>query len=394
MKKLFLLLLALIPVVNLQAQETSKSFVVYFNHDSYTLSETAKAMLDSIVPYSKGLTSAAISVSGYTDDSGTLDYNKDLAANRANAAKDYLEGKGLAVAEAGGNLYIKDKPATPEKQRRAVIKVSGNKVIPSVASGHFEQQEFRGPEGTIIIASVAKGSTAAVTVSEYYNSTTMLAGNMNAIDVNNNILWTCGMMEICFEKKDIDPSGKFYTVKVPLNEKRKINRSVSIWLTIKGADGVLRWENTAVKITSDPEGKYYIFNLPIGTETCVKINLDIKCENDSECKVVHIATSKPYNFHKLTITDGKNSLSFSAKVNDTLYAFTTDGDGTIDLRKMVFTGVYSKNNKPRSIRARLIKMKYTSDQYGLAHCYYLDKKARPEEEKGFWAWVRRQFKRD
>jgi hypothetical protein len=259
------------------------------------------------------------------------------------------------------------------------------------AGGGFEQQEFKGPEGTIVIASVAKGSTGAVTISEYFNSASMLAGNMNAIDVNNNVLWTCGMMEICFDKEDLDPSGKFYTVKVPLNQKRKINRTMSIWLAIRGKAGSLLWQNTSIHITSDPEGKYYIFNVPIGTERCVKINLDVKCANDSECKVIHIATSKPYNFYNMSIMDGKNSLSFSAKVNDTLYAFTTDGDGNTDLRRMVFTGVYSKNNKPRTIKARLIKMKYTSDQYGLAHCYYLDRKTRPIEEKGFWAWIRRQF---
>ncbi|AWH84566.1 hypothetical protein HYN59_05280 [Flavobacterium album] len=392
MKKLFPLLLMLIAGLELHAQETIKAFTIYFDHDNYALSDKAKATLDSVAPYAKQFTGTAISSIGYTDDSGTLEYNKILAVNRANAAKDYLEAKGVTVGMTGGNIYHDKKPSAPERQRRAIITVKGNKATPSVAGCNFEQQEFTGPEGTVVIASVAKGSAGAVTVSEYYNSTTMLAGNMNAVDVNNNVLWTCGMMEICFNKGDLDPSGKFYTVKVPLNGKRKINRAMSIWLTIRGEDGVLRWENTSIQITSDTERKYYMFNLPVGTENCVKINLDASCVNDSECRVIHIVTSRPYNFHKLTVTDGKNSLSFSAKINDTLYAFTTDGDGNINLRNMIFTGVYSKSNKARTIRARLRKMKYTSDKYGLAHCYYLDKKARPVEEKGFWAWVRRQFR--
>lgn len=66
-------------------------YVVFFDRDSYTLSDVAKKTLDAIK------TKGYVDVQGAADEVGPTEYNQTLSENRAKAVADYLTNKGLKV---------------------------------------------------------------------------------------------------------------------------------------------------------------------------------------------------------------------------------------------------------------------------------------------------------
>ncbi|WP_395057235.1 OmpA family protein [Flavobacterium sp.] len=69
---------------------------VRFDTNKSTLTSTAKANLDKLVPVFKEYPDTDIQIYGYTDSSGADDYNMTLSQQRAASVKAYLSGKGLA----------------------------------------------------------------------------------------------------------------------------------------------------------------------------------------------------------------------------------------------------------------------------------------------------------
>lgn len=405
MKKLLLVLIIFVSALQLRAQEASKDFIIYFNLDSYELSQAAKATLDSITLYTKELKDISISGAGYTDDSGTASYNKVLAANRLNAAKRYLEAQGLSIIAIDGSYNTTVKPTTPEKQRRAVISIKGKNLI-SAGAG-YSPQEFTGPGGTVVIANVENGSNGAISINEYFSPESMIANGIYAIDVNGDILQTDGMIEICNDIKKLDPDGKTFTVKIPAN-RGKVNRRMSIWLLVRNENGTSGWQNTTIDITTDPEEKFYIFQVPIGTQGCIKINLDrpvcgtkdiVAGKNISRKPVaVYIETLDAFDFYAVCITPAanysneENALPFSAKLNDKLWLFTAEEEESV--RNMNFFGKYRDDKDEKMVAKSLERVKYRYDEKDHSHYFFIkDRKPKTaeEKEKGFWAWVKRQF---
>jgi outer membrane protein OmpA-like peptidoglycan-associated protein len=69
---------------------------VRFDTNKSTLTSTAKANLDKLVPVFNEYPDTDIQIYGYTDSSGADDYNLKLSQQRAASVKSYLSGKGLA----------------------------------------------------------------------------------------------------------------------------------------------------------------------------------------------------------------------------------------------------------------------------------------------------------
>lgn len=69
---------------------------VRFDTNKSTLTSTAKANLDKLVPVFNEYPDTDIQIYGYTDSSGADDYNMTLSQQRAASVKSYLSGKGLA----------------------------------------------------------------------------------------------------------------------------------------------------------------------------------------------------------------------------------------------------------------------------------------------------------
>ena len=68
---------------------------VYFELDSATISDAARASLSTNATFLKRWTATRITVEGHCDERGTAEYNLGLGERRANAVKDYLMSLGV-----------------------------------------------------------------------------------------------------------------------------------------------------------------------------------------------------------------------------------------------------------------------------------------------------------
>lgn len=69
---------------------------VRFDVNKATLTSTAKANLDKLIPVFNSYADTNIDIFGYTDSTGKADYNLTLSLKRADAVKAYLVSKGLS----------------------------------------------------------------------------------------------------------------------------------------------------------------------------------------------------------------------------------------------------------------------------------------------------------
>ena len=103
-----------------------------FDFDKSTLKPEGTQKLDSLVAKLKAVTVEVIIVVGYTDNVGTLAYNKGLSLRRAEAVKAYLVKNGVEASRVytEGKAYAEpvgdNKTATGRAlNRRSVIEVVG-----------------------------------------------------------------------------------------------------------------------------------------------------------------------------------------------------------------------------------------------------------------------------
>lgn len=71
---------------------------VRFDTNKSTLTAAAKANLDKLVPVFQSYADTDIVIYGYTDSTGSVEYNQTLSEQRAASVKAYLASKGLSVA--------------------------------------------------------------------------------------------------------------------------------------------------------------------------------------------------------------------------------------------------------------------------------------------------------
>lgn len=107
---------------------------VLFTYDSYELDDTAKATLGKQAEWLARYPAVKVTVEGHCDPRGTREYNLALGDRRAQAAKNFLAGQGVATSRMTTISYGKERPAvegTDEaayaQDRRAVTVVVGAK---------------------------------------------------------------------------------------------------------------------------------------------------------------------------------------------------------------------------------------------------------------------------
>jgi peptidoglycan-associated lipoprotein len=83
---------------------------VYFDYDSYVLSEPAKKILDAKVGFLKRYPKVRVTVEGHCDNRGTNEYNLALGERRANSALQYLANSGLSSANLNIVSYGEERP--------------------------------------------------------------------------------------------------------------------------------------------------------------------------------------------------------------------------------------------------------------------------------------------
>jgi len=99
---------------------------VYFDYDSYALTEPAKKVLDEKIAFLKRFPKVAVTIEGHCDERGTTEYNIALGERRAHAAQQYVLGSGPSNLKLATVSYGKERPvamghdeASWAKNRRA-----------------------------------------------------------------------------------------------------------------------------------------------------------------------------------------------------------------------------------------------------------------------------------
>jgi len=108
------------------APAPARTYLVFFDWDKSTLTPRATTIIAQAASDSKTAATTAISVSGYTDTSGTPDYNQGLSERRAQAVAGQLVTDGVPSSEIEIHAYgethllVPTGPGVREPQNRRV----------------------------------------------------------------------------------------------------------------------------------------------------------------------------------------------------------------------------------------------------------------------------------
>ncbi|ASQ44685.1 flagellar protein MotY [Legionella clemsonensis] len=111
--------------------DSVKTSIIYFNTDSFELSDEAKEQLRKVAIYSRADRQVRkIQIAGYTDDTGRKSYNNAVSEARAKAVANYLRSQGVSVERLSVTWYgIKDPVAPNDSEagktlnRRVMVKM-------------------------------------------------------------------------------------------------------------------------------------------------------------------------------------------------------------------------------------------------------------------------------
>lgn len=94
----------------LQRAQSFENEDIYFDFDSYVLTDPAKKVLDSKVEFLKRYPKVRVTVEGHCDERGTNEYNLALGERRANSAYQYLVNSGISPQRLGTVSYGEERP--------------------------------------------------------------------------------------------------------------------------------------------------------------------------------------------------------------------------------------------------------------------------------------------
>jgi peptidoglycan-associated lipoprotein len=83
---------------------------IYYDFDSYVLTEPAKKILDDKIQFLKRYPKVRVTVEGHCDERGTNEYNLALGERRANSAMQYLANSGMSTQNLNAVSYGEERP--------------------------------------------------------------------------------------------------------------------------------------------------------------------------------------------------------------------------------------------------------------------------------------------
>ena len=86
------------------------SDTVYFETDSYSVDSQDRAILDGQAAWLQRNPNVVVTIEGHADERGTREYNLALGDRRANAVKNYLASRGVAVSRMNVVSWGKERP--------------------------------------------------------------------------------------------------------------------------------------------------------------------------------------------------------------------------------------------------------------------------------------------
>ena len=103
---------------------------VFFALDSYALDAESRRVLDAQAQWLAANPNVRVTIEGHADERGTREYNLALGDRRANAARDYLQSRGVNPGRMQTISWGKERPAAEgsneyawSQNRRAVTVV-------------------------------------------------------------------------------------------------------------------------------------------------------------------------------------------------------------------------------------------------------------------------------
>ena len=99
--------------------QTVPSDRVFFDTDSYSLDAQSRSTLDAQAAWLVRNAAVRVTIEGHADERGTREYNLALGDRRANAARDYLESRGIAASRMQTISWGKERPANPASNEEA-----------------------------------------------------------------------------------------------------------------------------------------------------------------------------------------------------------------------------------------------------------------------------------
>ena len=97
--------------------------LIFFDKDSANLTHSEEKKLTAIVQHAKNQANITLVLHGYSDDTGSKDYNNKLISRRINTVKNYLLNEGVSTTRilVGEMLVIKSDKDSRKKNRRVEI---------------------------------------------------------------------------------------------------------------------------------------------------------------------------------------------------------------------------------------------------------------------------------
>jgi hypothetical protein len=230
-RKFSIIFLNVVLTTSILLAQQKKTDTLYFDHNKYDLSETAKIKLTLLYENNKGKEILDIDLAGYTDSDGSDKYNFILSQKRTKAVADFFISKGIKSDLIKINCYGESKSINfNEKDRRVEIVIKTKEFIDTSKQQVVEKKEIvvgdifeklkkepqkfkclanentiiKGKEGTIIVIpafSLTKKNgefvmgEVDITLEEFYKKSEMISANLNTMS-NNEILETAGMINI------------------------------------------------------------------------------------------------------------------------------------------------------------------------------------------------------
>ena len=91
--------------------QTVPSDRVFFDLDAFSLDDSDRRTLDAQATWLARYPNVNVTIEGHADERGTREYNLALGDRRANAARDYLQSRGVAPNRMQTISWGKERPA-------------------------------------------------------------------------------------------------------------------------------------------------------------------------------------------------------------------------------------------------------------------------------------------
>ncbi|PZR16242.1 MAG: hypothetical protein DI539_17720 [Flavobacterium psychrophilum] len=372
--------------------DTIAVFTATFKTGSYTITPEQRVR----VKYFCEKLTGEIGIIGYSDTTGTSQLNDTLSIRRARALRDCIHE---FFPDLKINTYIGERnqwhiKLPPEQQRSAFV-VIGTSWI----DYNFEEAlKFCSEDICILPHHLGSQSdypedyNPGINIRTFSTPAHRISAGINTIDDKNTVLMIAGVAYICIDTKPGVWQGG--TVVVPF--KGPIEPDLKVYQ--KNKDNV--WKETDILVTAF-DGKNYAFTIPQESgclSFCLGKPAKIKRQKNGDIqansyKTVYIGTHKSFNFKDVNVVGKQNSLSYSAKLNDSLMAFTLPAH--LSAKQMVFNGLYDENGSEKILTVSLAKCKYSKDKDGNDNYLITEEslinKAPVKKKKGFWQWLKDLF---